>query len=191
MQINHSSRFIVAFVATVLLGFGQLFAQGPAIVVTETESYTQSTYVLTSGNKEAEVTVRKTEGKVAILLKNNKNGTVLGKATVKNDGSGNPNINIQTSKPETLPFWEFALDLIIPDGNGVSITPRRKAAKRCKEKCKDLIKSHAGFQVLVITNGSGNSKKVVPLGTVKKAFEAYHRCMWKCMREAKDRYQGN
>lgn len=191
MLTNHSTRFVFALFASVLLSLGQLFAQGSAIVVTETESFSQATYVLTSANKEAEVTIRKTQGKVAILLKNNKNGNVLGKATVQNDGSGNPIINIQTSKPETLPFWEFALDRIIPDGNSVGLSPRRKAAKRCKDKCKDLIKSHPGFQVLTITNGSGNSKKVVPLGTVKKAFEAYHRCMWKCMREAKDRYQGN
>lgn len=185
MKITQITRlFSLAFVFT-LFSFSQMMAQGSAIVVSETESFSQATYTLTSANKEAEVTIRKEQGKVSILLKNAANGNVLGRARVVNNG-GTPNITIQTSKPETLPFWEFALDRIIPDGNGVALSPRKKALKKCNDKCKQWVRNNADIQVLTIGSG-GSSQTFVPLDKVKKAFEAYQKCMWKCMKEAKSR----
>lgn len=156
-------------------------------VLSETESYSQATYRIRFDGNYGEVTLRKEQGKVSILLKN-KGGEVLGKAKVENDGNGNPLITIKEARPGTHQFWIFALDRIIPDNDGIALSPRQKAFLRCKDKCRDFVTSHPGFQALSLSNGT-QTIPVATLATVKKALEAYQKCMWKCMMEARDRYQ--
>lgn len=174
---------------TLCLGLLFNFVQAQGVqVISQTESFTQATYQLRIGNKQAQATIRKQQGKVSILLKSN-NGTVLGKATIKNDGNGKPLISIHEARTGTHAFWVFALDRIIPDGNSTSLSPRQKAYRKCKDKCKGVAKNHAGIRVLSV-----NGHKVVPaadLAKVAQAYQIYQRCMWECMHEARDRYQGH
>lgn len=163
---------------------------GSAVVVNEVESYTQATYTLESANKRAVVTIRKEQGQVSILLKS-ANGQVLGKGRVKNV-NGNPVISLKQAKPGTLPFWRFAFDRIIPDGqSGTSLSPRKKALAKCNQHCKDKIRNHPALKVFTVTGPGGQSITGTTLQQAQKAFQAYQRCMWECMKRAKARYQQN
>ncbi|MDX2250263.1 MAG: hypothetical protein SF052_26005 [Bacteroidia bacterium] len=168
------------------IGMGLSYAQ-EIVVISETESVTISTYHIKYGDKFAKVTVKKETGKVGVKLES-KNGELLGKATVEQDANGDPIINLIDVRPGTMDFWIFALDRIIPDNNGPSLSPRQKAYLKCKDKCKDWVTSHEGFQILTLSNGT-NTIPVVKLEVVKKALEAYQKCMWRCLHEAKDRNQ--
>lgn len=169
-----------------LIGMSFSYAQDVE-VISQTESVTISTYQIKYGDKFAKVTVKKETGKVAVKLES-KNGELLGKATVEQGSNGDPVINLIDVRPGTMDFWIFALDRIIPDNNGPSLSPRQKAYAKCKDKCKDWVTSHEGFKILTVSNGT-NSLSFVQLATVKKALEAYQKCMWQCMKEAKDRQQ--
>ncbi|MEZ4825454.1 MAG: hypothetical protein R3C61_04045 [Bacteroidia bacterium] len=169
-----------------LFGMGLTYAQ-EITIISETESVTISTYHISYGEKFAKVTVKKETGKVGVKLES-KGGELLGKATVEQDANGDPVINLIDVRPGTMEFWIFALDRIIPDQNGPSLSPRQKAYLKCKDKCKDWVTSHEGFQVLTLSNGS-QTIPVVKLEVVKKALEAYQKCMWRCMKEAKEKHQ--
>ena len=170
-----------------IMGINLVFAQGGVSVVSQTESFTQASYVLEHNGQKAEATLRKQQGLIQFKLES-KNGTLLAQGSVKNDGSGNPIINIRNARVGAGPFILFILDRIVPDGNSTGLSPRKRAYKKCGEKCWDRIKSHPGWNIITVSSGSG-SVSAAQLSQVKKAFQAYHKCLWKCMKEAKDRYQ--
>jgi len=197
-QFLHKSLALFLF-----LGLGyhfayaqKFFGKAPSQVKVNTvqETPNKAVYTFKAGNQEAKLTLSKKGNLIGIKITNQSCTLGLGKVSVEN---GALTLDASDLHKGTLGIWVFAAQAISLNGNQAGLTPRQKAANKCRDYCKGkMISQQPVFLAAMgpVATGREDPPVCVPMQAFaaepfEDAWEDYYACFNACMQKAKDAYQ--
>lgn len=173
----------------------KIFGKSPSQVsiTTVMENANKAVYRFKAGTQKAQLSLQKSGAKISIKVENQ--ACTLGTGTVTY-GNGGFNLDAKNMHKGTLGIWVFAADRITEKAGQVALSPRQKAAQKCKDYCKDKYSQPVVAALALIAIGHGREDPPVCVPMMLQAepafetdWEKYKNCYDSCMKKAEEAYK--
>jgi len=173
----------------------KIFGKNPSqvSVTTVMENSNKAVYRFRAGGQKAQLTLQKSGPKIAVTIENQ--ACTLGTGTVTY-GNGGFNLDAKDLHKGTLGIWVFAADRIVEEAGQAALSPKQRAAQKCKDYCKNKFSQPVVAAMALIAIGHGREDPPVCVPMMLQAepafetdWEQYNNCYETCMEKAEEAYK--
>lgn len=173
----------------------KIFGKNPSqvSVTTVMENANKAVYRFRAGGQKAQLTLQKSGAKISIKVENQ--ACTLGTGTVTH-GNGGFNLDAKDLHKGTLGIWVFAADRILEEAGQLYLSPKARAAQKCRDYCDDQFSQPvvAAMAIAAIGHGREDPPVCVPMmlqaePAFENDWEDYNDCYNTCMEKAREAYK--